>query len=240
MIIILPSAKLINISSNNPLESIEEIGRVCHKTENKIEPGSAKNFVQKYAIDLHHETLLEHVTMTFKVVCDRGISHELVRHRIATFHQESTRYCRYRNNLTFIKPLFFKELPLGEFHSLKEITSYSNSNPNFDGEQNIIWYNSLLWVSSMLQIETCYIDMLNNGLAPQEARSVLPNSLKTEINLTMNLRELRHFFNLRLAFAAHPQMIEVARLMFSIAQEKVPLVFDDISLKFNLIKGVEI
>jgi len=227
MIIILPSVSLISVSSDTPLELIEGIGRVCHKNEDKIEPGSAVNFVKRYAIDMHHETLLEHVTMTFKVICDRGVSHELVRHRMATFHQESTRYCRYRNNLTFIKPLFFKELPLGEFHSLKEVIEGKKIN-------SATLYNSLTWISAMLQAELCYIDLINGGMEAQEARSVLPNSLKTEVNLTMNLRELRHFFNLRLAPSAHPQMIEVARLMFSIAHEKVPIIFNDIAIAYNL------
>lgn len=193
------------------LKKIEKAGRVCYKSEDKIADQSAEKFVSSI-VKRGHESVLEHEKLTVTIVCDRGVSHEIVRHRIASYSQESTRYCNYTNDkfgneLTFIKPCFWNE----------------------DSEL------FKLWEEQMCQIESTYIKMIKNGATPQEARSVLPNSLKTEIVVTMNIREWRHFFKLRVAAAAHPQMREIASLMLSDFKKHIPVLFDDIAFNNDLV-----
>lgn len=186
------------------LKRIEKAGRTCYKSEDRITDESAEAFVRKL-IERGHESVLEHESITVRFICDRGISHEIVRHRIASFSQESTRYCNYSNDrfgseLTFIKPCFFKEKK-GAYCS---------------------WYNSMDFA------ECAYFDMLDDGCTPQEARSVLPSSIKTEVVMTANLREWRHFLKLRTAKAAHPQMRELTVPLLHELQAWIPVVFDDI------------
>jgi thymidylate synthase (FAD) len=186
------------------LKRIEIAGRVCYKSENRITAESAENFVRTL-IERGHESVLEHASITVRFVCDRSVSHEIVRHRIASFSQESTRYCnysndRFRNEITFIKPCFLDEGTGG--------------------------YK--LWKQAMFVAEKEYFDLLNWGFTPQEARSVLPNSTKTEIIMTANLREWRHFLKLRTAKAAHPQMRELTVPLLYELQKQIPVVFDDI------------
>ena len=186
------------------LKRIEKAGRTCYKSEDRITEESAKVFVRKL-IERGHESVLEHESITVRFICDRGISHEIVRHRLASYSQESTRYCnysndRFRNNITFIKPCFLDEGTGG--------------------------YK--LWKQAMFIAEKEYFELLNLGCTPQEARSVLPNSTKTEIVMTANLREWRHFLKLRTAKAAHPQMRELTVPLLHELQERIPVVFDDI------------
>ncbi len=201
---------LTNISYNGieELQRIEKIGRVCYKSEDKItEDGeSAKKFV-KMLIDRGHEAMVEHSSLSVRFIVDRGVSHELVRHRIASFAQESTRYCNYSkdkfdNGVTFIKPFFFDE-----------------KNNHYE-----------LWKIAMEVSENCYLQLLKSGATPQEARSVLPNSTKTEIVITANYREWRNFFKLRTAPAAHPSMREVTIPLLKELKEKLPIIFDDITI----------
>lgn len=193
------------IDSNQMLKRIEKAGRTCYKSEKRITDESAKVFVRKL-IERGHESVLEHESITVRFVCDRGVSHEIVRHRIASFSQESTRYCNYSGNrfgnqITFIKPCFLDEGTGG--------------------------YK--LWKQAMFVAEKEYFDLLNWGCTPQEARSVLPNSTKTEVVMTANLREWRHFLKLRTAKAAHPQMRELTVPLLHELQEWIPVVFDDIA-----------
>ena len=186
------------------LKHIEKAGRTCYKSEDRITEESAENFVRKL-IERGHESVLEHESITVRFVCDRGISHEIVRHRLASYSQESTRYCNYGNDrfgsgLTVIKPYFLKE----------KTGAYTS------------------WITAMFVAEKEYFAMLNWGCTPQEARSVLPNSIKTEIVMTANLREWRHFLKLRTAKAAHPQMRELTVPLLHELQERIPVVFDDI------------
>ena len=209
MRIIEPSYEILTEISEGgvkELQHIEKIGRVCYKSEDKItEDGeSAKNFV-KMLISRGHEAMIEHSSLSVKFTVDRGVSHELVRHRIASFAQESTRYCNYSkdkfgNEITVIKPLFFEE-----------------------GTQNY-----LSWQMAMEDAEEHYFAMIERGATPQEARSVLPNSTKTEITITANYREWRNFFKLRTAKAAHPQMQEVTIPLLKELKTKLPIIFDDI------------
>ena len=183
------------------------MGRVCYKSEGKIEDGSAEKFVSAL-VKRGHEAMLEHESITIKFVVDRGVSHEIVRHRLASFAQESTRYCNYGKDdfgseITFIKPIFFE-----------------------DGTET---YE--MWRHSCEDAEAAYFNLLDCGCTPQEARAVLPNSLKTELVMTANLREWRHFFKLRAANStgkAHPQMLEVTRPLLDKLKWLIPIVFDDI------------
>lgn len=187
------------------LKNIERAGRICYKSEDKITDDSCVEFVRRI-IARGHEAVLEHGSVTVKFICDRGVSHELVRHRLASYCQESTRYCNYSkdgfgNEITVIEPCFF-----------------SNNEYCYD-----------VWKDSCASAEDAYFDLLNSGhCTPQEARSVLPNSLKTEVVMTANLRELRHFLKLRCSKAAHPQMREVAIDLLHQLRAKIPVVFDDI------------
>ena len=146
--------------------------------------------------------------ITIRFVCDRGVSHEIVRHRIASYAQESTRYCNYskdkfNNEITVIKPCFLKPC---------------------ENIEDTFWYKSCEYA------EMSYFDMLNVGYTPQEARSVLPNSLKTEIVVTYNLREWRNFFKLRTASVAHPQMREITVPLLKEFKTYLPEIFGDIEV----------
>lgn len=205
MNIIVPSFTFMDhVDGKAMLERLEKAGRVCYKSEDKISQGSAEKFVSSM-IQRGHESVIEHEKISVSIICDRGISHEIVRHRIASYSQESTRYCNYSNEkfgkeLTFIRPCFWSD----------------------NDEQYIIWQEH------MKQAEATYNKLIELGASPQEARSILPNSLKTEIVVTMNLREWRHFFKARTAKAAHPQMREIALKLLSEFKEVLPVVFDDI------------
>ena len=186
------------------LKRLEQCGRVCYKSEAKITDTSAPAFVAGI-IKRGHEAVLEHCSFTVKFICDRGVSHEIVRHRVASYCQESTRYCNYSkegfgSEITVIKPCFL--------------------HPYTDG------FN--LWEEDCLFAEQTYFNLLECGCSPQEARSVLPNSLKTEVVMTANIREWRHFLKLRCSPAAHPQMREVALILLDKLHSLIPVCFDDI------------
>ena len=194
------------------LRSIEQIARTCYKSEGAINQDSAEKMV-KTLIKNGHEAMLEHQSFSVKFIVDRGVSHELVRHRLASFAQESTRYCDYTkdkfgNGITFIKPVFF--------------------------EEGTELYNE--WLEDCEHCEKKYLKMRALGATPQQARTVLNHSTKTEVCVTMNLREWRHFFKLRAADetgAAHPQMKEVTIPLLKEIKVLVPVVFDDIEPKEN-------
>lgn len=189
------------------LQKIEAAARTCYKSEGKIQEGSAAKLVAGL-IKSGHEAMLEHASVTVKFVVDRGISHELVRHRLASFAQESTRYCNYSKDdfgseITFIIPDYLE---------------YKSEGWN-------------IWKEFMKQAEDAYFKMLDFGLSPQQARAVLPNSLKTEVVMTANLREWRHFFKLRALGTTgkpHPQMLEVAVPLLEDMKNLIPVVFDDL------------
>lgn len=204
MRIIDPYVKVQPFNSEYLMGSIEEAGRTCYKSEGAITPLSYRGFIEKI-IKSGHESVLEHEKLTVRFIIDRGVSHEIVRHRIAAYSQESTRYCNYAgdkfgNEITVIKPWFFEGKPLAMDH----------------------------WKTACKMAEEYYFALLNAGCLAQEARSVLPNSLKTEIVVTYNLREWRHFFRLRAAKAAHPQMQQVAIPLLLFMQRNLAPVFLDI------------
>jgi thymidylate synthase (FAD) len=216
---------LTPINGKEILQTLEKVARTCYKSEDKITEDSAEKMIQML-ISKGHEAMIEFFDIIVKFVCDRGVSHELVRHRIASFAQESTRYCNYSNNkfkntVTFIIPNWLK-LKEGEFTNIEEILQSNNLKDDNSLEERYIF--------SLLQCEKSYLYLIEKGWQPQQARSVLPNSLKTEINIKMNLREWRHFFKLRTPTAAHPQMRELTIPLLKEFQSKIPIIFDDITI----------
>lgn len=207
MKIILPSVELLNPPEYALLLNLVELaGRTCYKSEGKITESSAEKFIQNI-IKRGHEAVLEHGYLSVRFTCDRGVSHEIVRHRLAAYCQESTRYCNYSK---------------GDFGG--EITVIK---PRYMDEPDQTYQ---VWKKACLSSELAYFDLLTIGCTAQEARAVLPNSLKTEVVMTANIRELRHFLKLRCSPAAHPQMKEVAMMLLAILKEKYPVFFNDIEV----------
>ena len=200
--------------ATTPLHLIELAGRTCYKSEERITRGSSIAFVAMLD-SLGHESVLEHSCLTVKFICDRGVSHELVRHRLASFSQESTRYCNYKGGVTFVIPPWCNVEP-GEYKisSLAKIDS-----PVYD------------WVNLLIHAECSYLDLLDLHWTPQQARSVLPNSLKTEIVVTANFREWKHILTLRTSKKAHPQMRELMVPLLKELKLEIPVIFDSIELE---------
>ncbi len=208
-----PSVEIIDMEDyERIIKKIERIGRVCYKSESNISEGSAERFISNI-LRRGHESVIEHEAITVRFTCDRGVTHEIVRHRIASYSQESTRYCNYTSDK------FGNEISVIDLASGFEY--------DLNNEDDLKKYN--IWKRSMEESEKAYFEMLDAGATPQEARSVLPNSLKTEIVITMNLRSWRNFFKLRTDKAAHPQMREVALIALREFKEKLPLFFEDIN-----------
>jgi thymidylate synthase (FAD) len=184
-----------------PLELIETAGRICYKSESKIAPGTAEKFV-KMILSLGHESVIEHVSATIKFVTNRGVTHELVRHRLCSFSQESTRYVRYdKDDITFIRPVWWDTM-------------------SAEAQKR--------WRAALENAETAYIKALENDFKPEEARELLPHALKTEIIVTANLREWRHMFKLRCSQAAHPQFRALMCDCLQGFAQEIPIVFDDL------------
>lgn len=204
MRIIKASAELVNPPSyESVLATVEAAGRVCYKSESKIADGTAERFISN-VIGRGHEAVIEHASVTIRFICDRGVSHEIVRHRVASYCQESTRYCNYADEkfggeITVIEPCFFE----------RGTQAYE------------------CWRKACECTQFQYLYLLNIGCTPQQARAVLPNSLKTEVVMTANMREWRHFFRLRTAASAHPQMVEVASIALDLMKKTYPVFFED-------------
>lgn len=213
MKVIKPYYEILTPITGDELKRIEIAGRTCYKSEDKITEDSAEKFVRAL-IKGGHEAMIEHSQLSVRFVVDRGVSHELVRHRLASFAQESTRYCNYNKSkfgkeLTFIDPCFWDE----------ESKVYID------------------WVCAMEEAENAYLKIIQNGYPPEQARTVLPNSIKTEVVMTANYREWRNFFKLRAARMtgpAHPQIEEVAVPLLMELNEKIPVVFEDVAKLYEL------
>jgi thymidylate synthase (FAD) len=210
MKIIEPAVEIIFLEDGHRiLQLIEMAGRVCYKSEEKITDSSCEPFISGL-IRSGHLSVIEHSYCTVKIICDRGISHEIVRHRLASYSQESTRYANYSDNkfgneITVIRPCFWEK----------------------NDEQYRIWYES------MRNAEESYLKLISNGASPQQARSVLPNSLKTEIVMTCNLREWRHVFDLRCSPKAHPQIRQIMFPLLAKLHTRIPVLFDDLYNKYS-------
>jgi thymidylate synthase (FAD) len=192
-------------SGREMLRLIERAARTCYKSEGRITADSAGEFVRKIAQVKKHVSVIEHCSVTIRFICDRGVTHEIVRHRLAAYSQESTRYCNYGKEqfgreITVIRPPFWEECD----------------------------HRFGFWKAACETAEQQYLALLDYGASPQEARSVLPNSLKTEIVMTANLREWRHVLKLRCSPAAHPQMRQLMLPVLAEFKRDLPELFDDI------------
>lgn len=194
-----PSITIIDkIDGDELLKKLEEAARTCYQSPSNNE--TREQFLRNI-IKSGHTSVIEHIVITAKIICDRGVSHELVRHRIASYSQESTRYVNYNNKgMKFIRPITI-----------------------VDNEKLFKF-----WEDACKASEVAYCCMIENGAKPQDARDVLNNSLKTEIVMTMNPRSLRNFFELRCAKSAHPHIKEIAIPYLLFLQERIPVLFDDI------------
>ena len=216
MILVKPSYRILtDIDGQRILQAIELAGRTCYKTEDKIDwnAGTSHMFVEMI-LARGHESVIEHESISVKIICDRGVTHEIVRHRLCAYSQESTRYCNYKGGVTFVIPPWLN-LTEGILHPGR-----CNMEDFCGGER--------FWLEHMIRCESSYISLLDEGWSSQQARSVLPNSLKTEIVMTANIREWRHILRLRTSKAAHPQMREVMIPILEEFQHMIPILFDDI------------
>ncbi len=195
------SSEIIAFSMEMP-EMIERAGRTCYKSEHKITKDSADEFVRMLRNRGHH-AMIEFGSATVEFITNRGVTHELVRHRLCSFAQESTRYVNYGGKeIEFINPVW-------DFR-------------DDDDDREI-------FVESLKASELAYMRLVQKGWRPEQAREVLPNALKTEIMVQANAREWRHIFELRCSKAAHPQMRDLMiplRNQFSVL---APSVFDDLT-----------
>ena len=190
---------------NFPLEIIELAGRTCYKSEDKINQDSSKKFVQTI-MKAGHESVIEHVSASVRFITNRGVTHELVRHRLCAFSQESTRYVDYQQEMEFINPVW-------------------RTNEHDEAYD--------IWEQHMINSEILYNKMRKSGWRPEQAREILPNSLKTEIVVTANMREWRHIFKLRTSKAAHPQIRHLMKKCVKMFQNEIPILFDEFDSKWS-------
>ena len=210
MKLIKPKVEILdNINGEDILKRIEQVARTCYKSEDKIseDSSSARKLVTNL-INSKHEAMLEFVDITVKFTCSRSIAQEITRHRLASFAMESQRFCAYNkdkfgNEVTFVLP------------------SWVNDNESTE-----------LFIQTLKNTELTYFELLNKGLKAQESREVLPNATKTELNMKANLREWRHFFNLRCSQAAHPDIRVLALDLLKQFHDKIPIIFDDLYNKY--------
>lgn len=213
MKIVQPSVQLLWITPD-PYQNIERAGRTCYKSEDKITDDSAVKFCGMIK-QRGHESVVEHAAASFRIITDRGITHEIVRHRLASYSQESTRYCNYGKDkfgseISVIKP------------------------PDLEGEAFDLWRNA------MNDAEYRYLRMIDLGVSPQIARSVLPTCLKTEIVMTANFREWMHFIKLRTSPAAHPQIRPIADEIRRILAGHCPTIFEASDHAAVVLSGEEV
>lgn len=210
MKIIDPYFEILQISEGEfVLKHIEKAARTCYKSEDKITDDSARTLLKGLLKSGHH-SVFEHASISVRIVCDRGITHEIVRHRLSSFSQESTRYANYSKDkfgkeITVIRPFFWNETS----------DCYRE------------------WLDAMAKAETAYLNLIERGASAQEARSVLPNSLKTEIIVTANLRQWRHILDLRCSKASHPQIRQIMLPLLKEFSRRIPIIFDDLYEKYK-------
>jgi len=196
---------LTDINTEEVYKTLEQVARTCYKSEDKITEDSSTKLLNRL-INVGHEAMIEFFDITVLFVCDRATSQSIVRHRLASYAQESTRYCNYGkdkfdNEVAFIEPFWL---------------------------ENVSKEEQTIFLETVKKTEDAYLELLNKGWKPEQARVVLPSTLKTEINVKMNLREWRHFFKLRTAKNAHPQIQELAIPLLKKFHEKLPVIFEDI------------
>lgn len=197
--------------TTNALKLIEYSGRKCYSSTNKITDDSYIEF-NKGLVQNGHYPVLEHASISFDIVCDRGIMAELTRHRHSSFCVESTRYNNYsKTGLEFVIPTWVENIQEGEYTSIQET-----------GDKQVD-----IWFSTLFSIEKAYRGLVADGWKPQQARSILPNALKVSMVMTSNFTQLRHIFKERLNNKAHPQMIELMGLLLDLVKTDFSPIFDD-------------
>ena len=214
-----------NIDGVQILKTLEKVARTCYKSEDKIteDDSSARKLIGTI-MQVHHESILEFVDITVKFTCSRVTSQSIVRHRLGSYAQESTRYCNYSkdkfdNQLTFIIPQW-STLSQGEY-TIDDVLE--NAEPR-----------DCIFLENCKNAELIYNRLVKVGCRAEEARDVLPFCTKTEINVKYNLREWRHFFELRCSSKAHPEIRLLARTLLKRFHEEIPLIFDDLYKTFIL------
>lgn len=228
MKLIKPYVEFIDLIDRNAiLQKIERAGRTCYKSEENITPESASKFVANL-VKRNHWAMIEHgASITVKFITDRGISHELVRHRLASFAQESTRYVKYGNaskdseDIVFIMP--------SQFKGREGIYRRSDGNVTINNDPVEATWGDWAFIEACLDAEESYNILMERGWYAQEARAVLPNALKTEVVMTANLREWKHFLDLRskgTTGAPHPDMKIVADMVYEKFHAELPEIFE--------------
>lgn len=213
---IIKSSVALEFITPNALQLIEKAGRTCYKSENKITKDSSENFC-KMIQTRNHMSVLEHASATFRIICDRGVSHEIVRHRIAAYSMESTRYCNYgsdKKGMQFILPTWANSSLIGEYNYNTPLPYASNTPEN-------------IFLTSCINAEILYNQLLKLGQTPQQARAILPHSLKTELVMTANFREWLHFLELRTSQQAHPDMKIIANMIKDVLMKEYPIIFGE-------------
>lgn len=185
------------------LKKIEKFTRKCYKSEDKITDDSYRDFVKRVYQTRKHEGIIEHRSVSVTFVSDRGVSHEAVRHRMASYLQESTRYCDYSAS--------------GKFHGVTFIMP-----PWLEVGSDDYW----MFVSNLKIAEERYQQARDRGWKPEQARGFLPHFVKTEWTQTMNLGSWNNFFAKRCAPNAHPQIRQLAIPLLREFQKHIPIVFD--------------
>lgn len=205
---------------------LERCGRTAYKSEPKITNESYKKFL-KMILTRRHESVIEHASMSVRFICDRGVTHELVRHRLVSYTQESTRYCNYEGGVRFIIPFWATNLRPMTFNceGRPDERWFEEHEEYTSGAWN---WSEVVWLTAVMQDEQDYIELLKEGRTPQEARDVLPNCLKTEIVASANLREWRHIFRMRTPRDAHPQMRKMMIPLLEEVRTLIPGLFDDV------------
>ena len=213
MKIIDPSARLINPICLEDgicaLQFIEKMARISHRSEEAQTPDSWKPFLTAVVLQHGDWSVVEHAAATVIFRVDRGITHELVRHRLFSFTQESTRFVKYGG----------KQVPELEFVKPEAIP---------DPQKFVSSHSWDAWSEAMRVADREYYALLFEGVRPQEARSVLPNALAATIAVSGNYRNWRHFLLMRTTKESHPDMKRVTIPLLKTFQERVPLLFDDI------------
>ena len=210
----------MNISDKNVLRIIETTAKICYQSKPKQDP---TNFI-KMLLHRGHYTPFEQVTARVEFITDRAVTHELVRHRLASFNQESTRYVSYgKKDIKFILPVEFYDIYDKFKHNISEYQKFTDHKD---------FHSFRIWVNAMSESEKYYKRMLEYKCAPQLARSVLPNSLKTQIIVNANLREWMHILTMRCAKDAHPQIRLLMIELLKQFHDKIPIIFDELYEKY--------
>ena len=233
MNIVEPYARLMKINGQPPAPSagiealryIEWCGRISHRSEEKQDAGSWERFIKAVVLDHGDWSIVEHATASVDFLVDRGITHEIVRHRLFSFTQESTRFVNYEKKMppSFIMP-----------EGLVDTDAPRASNGEKAGFSSMDW-----WKMAVRESESSYRGLLAKGCAPQIARSVFPNALASRLIVTGNLRNWRHFFIMRTTKEAHPQMRQVTIPLLAEFKALIPILFDDIEPMARQAEGMK-